>query len=446
MKNDKSIKITKVRATDNKLEVELTVSKKISKYFLKNHFEIYYDDNIENVDESILAIPAVCATVQISWATGADLYVNKLDKTLILSLKNIRKLFEEFYPKFSSSGNIHVKKIISNKFNNKETALLFSGGLDSLVSYITHKDQNPILITLLKPGMSTFNYGYHNKVRKFHQKFADHEGLEIDYIESTIMDELSDTLNNRLLARDFGVHNWWGGVSHGLILLGFCAPLTVKTIGKIVMPATYPKNLRKPHGAHFMTRTDFSWGDVKVDLDATDLTRQGKIRHVFKANPQYHKYMRSCLLSTEGRPDLKECGECEKCLRTIAGLILEGIDPNECNFKIKDNVLDYYKNLLVTSSLSFQVIFYKEIQSQIPDKINNDEVSKRYHANQFFEWLREVDLENLKQGNSFFSKLKHLYFSLKYNGTDYPKQEIRMYFSRRLVNKFIFFPLDPKNW
>jgi len=171
-KNSKFIKISSVRASDNKLEVKLEFSKEVRKYFFKNSFEVTYEMNIEDVDESILAIPAVCATIHVAWATGADLYVEKLDETFLSSLPKIRKVFEGFYPKFSSSGNIHVQKIITNKFNNTQTALLFSGGLDSLVSYITHKDQHPILITLLKPGNSNYNKEYHNKVRDFHRKLA----------------------------------------------------------------------------------------------------------------------------------------------------------------------------------------------------------------------------------------------------------------------------------
>jgi len=49
MRNYESIKISHIKALDNKLKVELVISKKIAKYFLKNSFEVYYDKNIENV-------------------------------------------------------------------------------------------------------------------------------------------------------------------------------------------------------------------------------------------------------------------------------------------------------------------------------------------------------------------------------------------------------------
>ena len=108
-------------------------------------------------------------------------------------------------------------------------------------------------------------------------------------------------------------------------------------------------------------------------------------------------------------------------------MILEGIDPNECNFDIKNNVFDYIKNLFTTGSLYTDLYFWQDIQSNISDTINDDEISQRYHAKQFFKWLMEYDFTNYKQPNSFFHQLKHYYYSIKYNGIDYTKQKIRIH-------------------
>jgi len=435
-KNSKSIKISSVRASDNKLEVELDISEEITKYFFKNSFEVTYDKNIEDVDESILAIPAVCATIHIAWATGADLYVEKLDEAFLSSLPNIRKEFQRFYPKFSSSGDIHVQKIITNKFNNKQIATLFSGGLDSIVSYITQKDKHPILITIQQSTTSPQNKDHDSKMRNLHQKFAEQEGLRIHFIESDLLLIYSDTLNNQLLAYDFETKDWAGYVNMGLVTTGLCAPLTGEKIGRLVLASAYPKNYRQPDSAHFLDYIDFSWADINVFYDNSDLSRQEKIRHVLKLNPQYLKYLRSCMLANQRRSDLKECGECEKCLRTITGLILEGIDPNECNFNIKNKVLDYIKTLFIKRLLySNSIYFWKDIQNYIPNTIKDDEVSKKYHAKEFFEWFRGFELANYQQERSFFNKLRRRFYSLKYCGIDYPKQENRLYILKRTSKK-----------
>jgi len=267
-KNSNSIKISSVRASDNKLKVELDISEEITKYFFKNSFEVTYDRNIEDVDESILAIPAVCAIIHIAWATGADLYVDKLDETFLSSLPKIRRDLERFVPKFSSSGNIHVQKIIANKFNNTQTALLFSSGLDSLDSYKRNKDENPILITLLRVDSSNHLVKIDNGIRKLTQKFADQEGREIHFIRSSFWNFVSnDIINDRLLCSEFEIKNWWEDIAQGFIALGFLAPLAVSRIGKVLVASTYPKNFQHLNAWHFLVYNDFSWADVNVVFD-----------------------------------------------------------------------------------------------------------------------------------------------------------------------------------
>ena len=418
MSNTKSIKISSVRASDNKLQVELEISEEISKYFFKNSFEVTYDKNIENVDESILTIPAVCAVVQIAWAIGAELYVEKLDETFLSSLSKIRKVFEGFYPKFSFSGDIHVQKIIANKFNNKRTALLFSGGLDSIVSYIMHKDEHPILITLLKTGNSNYN-----KIKDFHIKFAEQEGVEIHFIEGNMWEDDSDTINIQLLKSEFEIVTWWGKVSHGLIIWGLCAPLAVEKIGKIIFASTYTKNYNLPQGSHFLINTGFSWADIDVFYDSI-LSRQKKIQFL-KPTSHYLQNLLVCFFPGRSS-ERRNCGVCEKCLRTITGFILEGIDPNEFNFNIKNNVFDYIKNLIIAEPPYEEPFFWQDIQSNIPDTINEDEISQRYHAKQFFEWLRDYEFPNpdYKKRVRFFIKLKYLYHCLKYRGIDFTIKKI----------------------
>jgi len=384
MRNSNSIKISSVRASDNQLQVELDISEEISKYFFKNSFEVTYDKNIEDVDESILAIPAVCAIVQIAWATGADLYVEKLDETFLSSILKIRKVFERFYPKFSSSGNIHVKKIIANKFNNKRTSLFFTSGLDSLDSYKRNKDENPILITLLRVDSSNHLVKIDNGLRKFNQKFADQEGREIHFIRSSFWNfERNENLNVKLLNSDFELINWWADVAQGFIALGFLAPLAVSRIGKVLVASTYPKNDHQHLSSwHFLVYNDFSWADIDVFYDG-GLTRQEKIQFL-KSTPQYLQNLLVCFTPVQS-PNLRNCGHCVKCVRTITGLILEGIDPNECNFNVKNNVFDEIKDLLS----GFRYLFtrrhlFPNIQKYIPDTINENEVTRRYHAKQFF--------------------------------------------------------------
>jgi len=418
MRKSEFIEISRVNAINNKLEVKLAFSKKMSRYFFKNGFEVFYDKNIENVDESILTIPAVLFTIQISWATGADLYVKKLDETCLMFLKKLRKVFETYFPNFSASGNIYVQKIIANKFNNKQSALFFSGGLDSLYSYVRNKDQNPILVTLLGVNDSNRLDKRNNDLKNLTQKFSEQEGMEIHFIRSMLWSWKNGIINDRMLDHDFKVR-WWHDVATCFVALGLVAPITVERIGRILYASTFPKNHRPTNsqGQHFLADNDFSWSDLDVVYDG-NLSRQEKI-HFLRNTPNYLKNLRVCTFPIQS-PNPKNCGCCVKCWRTITGLILEGIDPNECNFHVKNNVLDEIKDML--NSCPFLFIyryFFPDIQRHVPDTIKDDEISRKYHAKQFFEWFKDYKFSDYKKGYRVTNYLKFFYYCGKYNGIDF---------------------------
>jgi len=415
--NSEFIEISSVTVINNKLEVKLAFSKKMSRYFFKNSFEVFYDKNIENVDESILSIPAVCTTIQIAWAAGADLYVKKLDETCLMRLKKLRKVFATYNPNFLDSGNIFVEKIISNKFNNKQSALLFSGGLDSICSYVRNKDQHPILITMLKGNDTSRLDIENNDLKNLTQKFSEQEEVETHFIRNMLYNRpLGELINSRTLGHDFKVR-WWDDIAIGLITLGLVAPISVERIQKILLASTYQKNFRANNahkGFHFLTDGDFSWADLEVVYDA-EFSRQEKI-HFLRNAPHYLKNLLVCFHPIQS-PNPKNCGFCVKCWRTITGLILEGIDPNECNFHVKNNVLDEVKDMLKKCSFLIESNnLWSDIQKYIPDTINDDEISRRYYAKQFFEWFKDYKFPDYKKGNFFFNYLKYFYYCEKYHG------------------------------
>ncbi len=430
MKNSEFIKISSVNAINNKLEVKFVFSKKMSKYFINDSFYVIYDKNIENVDESILSIPAVLAVIPIAWATGSDLYVEKLDETCWLYLKKIRKVFKETYPQFSSSGSTHVQNIIPNKFNNKRSALFFSGGIDSIDSYKRNKDQNLILITILHVDSSN-NLGVIGNDKKIvTQKFSEQEDTEIHYIRSTLWGHSEhDFINSNLLTHEFKIV-WWTYAAYSFIQWGLVAPLTVENIGKILYGSTYPKNYQSNYSQHFLHEYGCSWADIDVLYDG-DLSRQEKIRFL-KNTPHLLKNLLVCDTPSSNR-NSENCGFCVKCWRTIIGLILEGIDPNECNFHIKNNILDEIKDILNNCQFLFEYRYYfPDIQRHIPNTIEENEISQRYDSKQFFEWFKNYKFPEYKKGIWVLSNFKLFYFSIKYNGIRFTVGQTLEYFRRRV--------------
>lgn len=405
------IAISKPRKIGNKLEVELDVSSKLKEYFFSDVFSVEYDTSITSIDDSVLTIPPTLTVAPVAWATGANIYVERLDEACLRSLDQVRRVFLEMYPRFSRYGRVCVRQVVKNEFRGKRLGLLFSGGLDSLSSYISHRDRKPVLITMLRgdsPYFTEWGDGkaYWDVVEERHRDFAKEEGATIRFIRSNVWDEVNDTLNNSLLESTFEVGHWWQFVSHGLMLLGLCAPLTAEGIGKIIMASAYTRPHKTPHGAHFLAEVPFSWADASVIYDGQHMTRDEKVRYSLKGNTRFYKYLRVCgpLANSSFYKNLQpssyhmNCGSCEKCLRTLTALILYGIDPVDCNFDVSCNVLDQVRELLITDRLPVRpgdrgyLVFWKEIQDHIPNAIKENEVHRRYKARVFFDWLRTFDL------------------------------------------------------
>ena len=392
------IKISNITASNNKLVAKLFSSENISKFFLTDKFVVEYDKSIEDVDKSILAIPIISIVIPIAWATGADVYIEKLDRSYLNSLNKIEQVFKGWFPQFSFSGKIHVQNVISNKFNNKGYALLFTGGVDSLTSYIRNKDKQPTLISIRGADIPLNEYKFWNTVKGKLLDFAAVEGVNVQFIKTNIR----AIPNESLLTSEYGIESWWGRVSHGLMLLGLCAPLTTEEIGITYIAASHAKKFKKPWGSDPLVDNNVSWADVKIIHDGYELSRQEKIKKL-KHNPHYLSYLRVCW------SQYKEynCGYCEKCLRTIVGLILENIDPEVCNFNIKNDILNLVQIYLIYGTFDLKdsgIFMWQDIQEHIPVAIVDSEVSRRYESEKFFTWFKNFDFSNYKYNENYNMK------------------------------------------
>ncbi|MBN1244234.1 hypothetical protein JXA31_01410 [Candidatus Bathyarchaeota archaeon] len=400
---------TKVR-NGNTVVFKLSYPRSIKKYLASDYIYAEYSTRIDCVDESILNIPAVASLVPLAWAVGADLSVKKLDKTFVESLNRVKPVFKKWHSNFSFSTRIGVEEVVHNKFSNKGYALLFSGGLDSTVSYIRNKKKKPILIFIRGLDILTKNRALWNNAKAQVLAFSKQEDVKVYFVKSNIRELFYDNL----LSVEFG-QSWWVRVSHGLTLIGLCAPLSKEGFGTLLIASTrgpqQPGEKRPPLGSSPLIDEKLSWADIKVVHDSYDLNRQQKIKYVLKkyAKNGHHPFLRVC---TEGKNSLN-CGKCKRCLPTIAGLALEGIDPNKCGLKMDNQTLanlkqsfidkkyQIFENDVISPNFLYRTDDWKEIQNEIPKGITID----LYNSKEFFEWLRNFDLTSY--GNKMERKMQN---------------------------------------
>lgn len=375
---------------------------------------VEYDKNIEDVDNSILSIPPLATVITIAWATGADVYLETIDNVFLNSLMKVESIFKDWFPQFEFSTKIHVKNIVSNKIDNSDFALFFTGGVDSLSSYIRNKENIPSLVYIWGADIPLNEYKFWKKVKNQLTNFAKNENIQINLIKTNAR----EIVDNELLGKEYGniEGGWWQTVSFGLVLTGLTAPL--QNFGTLLMASSFEEFERRD-GSHFLKFVDLSWADVKVKLDG-DLNRHDKIKYDLKNNSEYYPYLRVCWRQYEDF----NCGVCEKCLRTIVGLILEDIDPKDCKFEAKEDVLDLIRNYFENNLFDLeyaQLLFWQEIQDNIPNKLNTN----LYNSNEFFEWFKDYNLKEYEyKGNGKVTSFLQLYYLARYYGTMHTTKRI----------------------
>ena len=110
---------------------------------------VEYDADIK-ADSSILNLPITATVLPLAWLSGSDIHVDKIDKSFKESMNSLQEVFRNLYPLIPFKTNIVVDKIVDNKIEledpTRRTAILFSGGVDSTYSLISHIDEKPRLI------------------------------------------------------------------------------------------------------------------------------------------------------------------------------------------------------------------------------------------------------------------------------------------------------------
>jgi len=374
------------------IRFRLHVPKPLRKYFLSDISYVKYDGiDLKKVDKSILAIPMLSILIPIAWAVGADIHVAELDASYLQCLAKVKDAYKRFLPNFSFSGIISAEKVISNQFGGNRTGLLFSGGVDSLTSYLRHQDLKPDFISIW--GLPDIP---HFEDRFWHRMWTDICSLaSLDGITAfQVKTNMYRNINHELLSREFGV-SWFTDASFSLFMLSLCAPLTaIREIGTIIIAASGSEDYKgqSGYGSHPSIDNNISWADTRVIHDGFELPRQQKLEFLCKGqNDRYLSHLRVCWDSALET----NCGDCEKCMRTIVGLVIEGADPNKCNFQVDNKTFPFIRDCFNKGIIALpeaQLYYWRGMQKHIPEHINQD----IYGSRQFLEWLREYDLSQYK--------------------------------------------------
>jgi len=387
--------------TDNRLTSKLTVSNDLKKYLKTDTLFIEYDASISD-DPSLLNLPLTATILPLAWLSGSDVYVGSLDQRFKASMDKLQEKFHKIYPLGKFTTIINTDKLVRNRVGEIDpehrTALFFSGGVDSTYSLVSNLEHNPRLIMIW--GIADFPYperaDHWEKTISIYTKQAHDLGLDIFFIKTN----MSQILDNSRISHRFHRELYYGAVrsalQHTLMLLPISAPLSIGRFDRVLFPASDHIGITDqkltPRASVPELDEMIVWADLDVKHDGY-IVRNHKI---FGAIAEYLKKedltINACVRSVlvDGKVN---CSKCEKCLRTIAPLVLSGYDPNNLGFNVDESTFEQMKSLWLNRKLSGNNNHWRSLREAIPEEIKDD----FYGSRKFFKWFRDYDFKSVEE-------------------------------------------------
>lgn len=396
-----NIRVNRLIHKQNRVDVDFSVGEGLREFFTGEPFFYEYNEDISDAPNAIAVIPFVTNVLPIIWLFNADLYLPELDKSFYECVEKVKLGYISMYPEADfSGGRLHVDSIIdcSYKPSGKCTAF-FSGGLDAVHTLIRHADEKPDLITIWGSDLHLYDIDGWNRVKKTVERFGNDFGLKNVYIKSSF----ASFIEERKLSYKFldVIHSfWYHNIQHGIGMLGLVAPYAYKYKIKIhYIGSSYSGKRKVECASDPSIDNELRFASCQIIHDAYGYTRQDKIREVMAYGKEVGRSipLRVCWTIKDGT----NCCRCEKCYRTIIGIIIEGDDPQRCSFDINESQLNEMKQYM---TICYQcdgvtIDLWRDIQDRFYE--NKKELKKSSPYYKYIKWLNGFDFNNIKNNKPY---------------------------------------------
>jgi len=313
-----------------------------SKYLSDDFFVEYGAEvSLEELDDSILAIPFLLNVLPLIWISGDTYRIRSLDAELASALEETREAFRRLYPNCSWDGKLIPDATVGHipVSDSHEVALLFSGGVDSTHSSLMHRETPQLLITILSSlGLENWWSEQACAAAQTHfRTFSAAFGHRSSFVTSNLCEFIPPTKLVGIWPRP---RRWLVEVQHGLGFVGLVAPLMSHMgLRKLLMAGCELDHYGFPGGSHPDIVNSIRWSGVEVSGDGVEKSRQQKLHSIctlLSDRGRRPAVLKPCL-----RPvgEFENCCKCSKCLQTIVGIIAEGDDPKVYGFEMEPRLV-----------------------------------------------------------------------------------------------------------
>ena len=402
-----------IKISNNHVDYHFEATGILKPYFSTDTMFIEYQEDMSMVPESILAAPFVANIIPLMWATNTVMWVKELDQTFYDSILRVHDAYQRLYSHFPLKGNLIPANFVDNQLDVKrESLLLFSGGLDANCSYVRIRDTKPLLFNI---------QGWYKKLTDLNEAadadirdvtaFARREGVDCTSAKSNFAVVVKESMWQKSIRPQFG-DSWWHGFNHSMAFISIAMPLAYKHgIKNIYIASSVPMGEFCMCASHVTTDSEFRFARVgKCIHDGSELVRQEKVRTVvgYQKTIGQPYPMRVCSFNDHN------CCECEKCFRTILGLVAEAVDIRDYGFYIDKPLNKHWEDVMfrragLMSFKSERVLHWPYIIPRM--KANYDKMNSE--QKEFVDWFLSFDFDKAKREGlrkyylqNFFSILK----------------------------------------
>lgn len=363
-----------------------------SNWFVSHEFISRYSCDLEGVPYGIAIIPFVCNVLPIVWLTDGVLVCEELDCDFYQSINDFKRGYQEIYPGLSFGGKIECRPVrYKGERGRGHSLVFFSGGVDAFATLFAHIRECPFLFTVCGADIPLDNKTGWSAVEKQIKDTCDKLSLSSIQCYSNFRVFINENSLCKMVQTMGAREDWWHGFQHGIGLIGHSAPVAYKYgVTNNYIASTYTIRERPFATCASDPRIDsfVRFCDSTVVHDQFEYNRQEKLSHIveFCRQQNIKVYLRVCWLDADGR----NCCRCEKCYRTAAGLMAEGVNPADFGFELIDAKRMEYELKYKMSVPLHCITFWQDTQeAMIRNGANLPEI----------EWLKLYDTEKLHRNN-----------------------------------------------
>ncbi len=370
--------VTNILKKKNKIQYDYTISGKWEELLIQNEkMFVEFEENVENVPDSIAIIPLLVNVLPISWIYDITIKVNSIDKNFYKNIPMIKKGYIDMYPEFKFLGNLEYDDIENNTYKPLNCGSLFSGGVDAYNTLFLHIKEKPELLTVWGSDISLDDVKGWKIVKENNVNAAKRFNLKCSFIKSNFRTFINYSVLSEYVSSKID-GEWWHEFQHGIGILGLFAPLAyLHKYNKLYIASSLTKDMKEKYTCASYPTIDnnLKFGKCHVVHDAFEMNRQEKIKNIcnyFDGNDIKKLPLRVCWESKGG----ENCCSCEKCYRTILGIIAEKKDPNVFGFKLtKEKRKEMMQKLPKMKKIKYNFHnYYADIQKEFTQNYEFKEV------------------------------------------------------------------------